>query len=121
MRPPRRVPVASAAALDLAADGRDRPPETARDRGERFTAGKPYEYLLAVKDRQLPLPRLPPERLRIDVTPPAGHLPDHRRRADDFSGDVEETTPLRVETVSELLLLAPEQTILALQPMPPHT
>src|SRR5690606_34397574 len=53
MRPPRRVLLASAAPLDLTADRRHRPPEAARDRSERVTAGETHEYLLAIEDRQI--------------------------------------------------------------------
>ena len=50
--------------------------------------------LLAVEDRQTPLARLPPERLRIEVTTLPGHLPDHRRCAADLPGDIDEPPSL---------------------------
>lgn len=120
MRPPRRVLLPTAAALNLTADGRHRPPEAARDRGERVTAGEPDQDPLSVKDCQTTLARHPAERLRVEVTSLPGHLPDHRRSAADLASDVDEPPTLLMKTDRELLLLTTEMTMLALQPMPPE-
>lgn len=120
MRPPRRVPLPPAAALDLAADRRHRPSQGERDRGQRVTARETNQDLLTIEDRQMPLARLPAERLPVEVTPFPRHAADHRGRAADLAGDIDEPPPLRVETERELLLLTTEMTMLALQRMPPE-
>ena len=59
-------------------------------------------------------------RLPVEVTALPRHAADHRRRTADLAGDIDEPPPLRVETERELLLLATEMTMLALQRMPPE-
>ena len=68
----------------------------------------------------MPLAWLPAERLPVEVTALPRHAADHRRRAADLAGDIDEPPPLRVETERELLLLATEMTMFALQRMPPE-
>lgn len=68
----------------------------------------------------MPLAGLPPQRLAVDVTAFARHLPDHRRGAADLTRDIDEPPPPGVKTQCELLLLTTEMPMPALHPMPPE-
>lgn len=116
---PGGVVLATAIVLDLAGDRRRHPAELAGDRAERLTPADTEENPLALGDREIAAPGLPPERLRIGVATGAHHDADHRPGAADLLRDVDETPALRPEAERELLLFRAEMAMSSLHRCPP--
>jgi hypothetical protein len=119
VRMPGGVVLATAAGLHLAGDRRLGAAEPSGDRAQRLAPADPEQDLLAVADRERPVPRLPAERLTLPVSAIADHEADHRRRAADLPGDVDQTPAVRPQPKGQLLLLCAQVPAVSLHQRPP--
>src|ERR671939_2227917 len=119
MRSPGGVALPATIGLHLAGDRRWRASEATGDGAQRFAPADPQQDLLTLRDRERAWPWLPPQRLTGAVLAPAHHEADHRRRAADLPGDVDQAPATCSQPERQLLLLRAEVAMSSLHPCSP--